>query len=452
MESSVEPRPIAQSGKGVLRAGRGGKSALHVLTLTPFFPSAGDEVSGCFIAESTRALAEFGVTSNIIAAAPMHHRRKEPAPSAPADWVRYPQIPGNLGLSSAGRSLYLRLLVQAQRLHRERPIDVIHAHAALPCGQAAALLSRHLGIPFVVTLHGLDVFNSCFLDGIAARWRRKVSIDVYRAARIVICISGRVQRVLRDRMPEDVRSKVVYNGTDTSVFSPVPDAVPSQPELLIVGNLLVGKGHELVLQAIARLNKCCPQLHCRIIGDGPDRARFEALAAGLGIGPRVHFEGRRSRAEVADAMRACSLFVLPSRYEGLGCVYLEAMACGKPVIACRGQGIEEIIEHGKNGWLISDWSNRDTINPPTTNPYTTNPDTTNRYTTNSDTTNQDATYSESSNPTNVLDELAQGLSTLLASSELRSRLGTAGRDTILNRLTLSHQAERLVQVYSEAIA
>jgi glycosyltransferase involved in cell wall biosynthesis len=429
MESSVEPGPIAQFEKRVSPVRGEGKSALHVLTLTPFFPSAGDEVSGCFIAESTRALDEFGVTSSIIAVAPLHHRRKEPAPSAPADWVRYAQIPGNLGLSSAGRWLYVRLLVQAQRLHRGRPIDVIHAHSALPCGQAAAFLSRHLGIPFVVTLHGLDVFNSCFLDGIAARWRRKVSIDVYRAARTVICISGRVQRVLRDGMQDDVdvRSTVVYNGTDTNFFSPVPGAVPSQQEILIVGNLLVGKGHELVLRAIARLDKCCPQLHCRIIGDGPDRARFEALSIKLGIAARVRVEGRKSRAQVADAMRSCSLFVLPSRYEGLGCVYLEAMACGKPVIACRGQGIEEIIEHEKNGWLISDWAN-------------------------SETTNSDATSPDSSNPATVADELAQGLSTLLESSELRSRLGTAARDTILNRLTLSHQAERLVQIYSEAIA
>jgi glycosyltransferase involved in cell wall biosynthesis len=429
MKWSVEPRPIAQFEKGISPARGEGKSALHVLTLTPFFPSAGDEVSGCFIAESTRALDEFGVTSSIIAVAPMHHRRKEPALSAPADWVRYAQIPGNLGLSSAGRWLYLRLLVQAQRLHRERPIDVIHAHAALPCGQAAALLSRHLGIPFVITLHGLDVFNSCFLDGIAARWRRKVSIDVYRAARTVICISGRVQRVLRDGMLEDVdiRSTVVYNGTDTNFFSPAPGVAPSQQEILIVGNLLVGKGHELALRAIARLDKCCSQLHCRIIGDGSDRARFEALTVELGISPRVRFEGRKTRAEVADAMRACSVFVLPSRYEGLGCVYLEAMACGKPVIACRGQGIEEIIEHGKNGWLISDWVD-------------------------SQTTNSDATNSDSRNPINVLRELAQGLSTLLESSELRSRLGAAARDTILNRLTLSHQAERLVQIYSEAIA
>ena len=410
---------IAHSENDASPANGEGKSALHVLTLTPFFPSAGDKVSGCFIADSIRQLEQFRVTSSVIAVAPIYQHRREPAPAAPAHWVRYPQIPGNLGLSSAGRWLYLRLLAQVPHLHQEWPIDVIHAHSALPCGQAAALLSRHLNIPFVVTLHGLDVFNTCFLGGIAARWRRTVSMNVYRAAQTVICISGMVQRVLQDGMQQDVRNTVVYNGTDTDFFSPKVEESPqlAGPEILMVGNLLVGKGHELVLRAIGKLATSFPRLKCRIIGDGPDRARFEALAAELGIQRRVQFDGRKSRADVADAMRTCSVFVLPSRFEGLGCVYLEAMACGKPVIACRGQGIEEIIEHGKNGWLISDWTNSDW-----------------------------------SNPTEVLDELGHGLSTLLVSHELCSRLGTAARVTILNRLTLSHQAERLAQIYSEAIA
>jgi len=390
------------------------KSVLHVLTLTPFFPSADDEVSGCFIAETNKQLEQFGVRSSVMAVTPIHYPRKKANPSARAHWARYPQIPGNLGLSSAGLWLFARLLAEVPRLHRERPIDLIHAHAALPCGHAAALLSRHLNIPFVVTLHGLDVFNTCFLGGVPAEWRRRASIHVYRAARTVICISEKVQQLLRDGLQQDVRSTVVHNGTDPNFFSPASGEAPPQRgnEILIVGNLLVSKGHELVLRAIRQLEASFPQLRCRIIGEGPDGARLEALARELGIAQRVQLEGRKNRAEVADAMRACSVFVLPSRYEGLGCVYLEAMACGKPVMACGGQGIAEIIEHGKNGWLIPGWVT----------------------------------------PIDGLAELVQGLSTLLQSPDLRSRLGASARETILNGLTLSHQAQRLAQIYSEAIA
>lgn len=388
--------------------------APHILTLTPFFPSAGDEVRGCFIAESLRSLAESGITSSVTAVTPIHYPRMEPHPSAPGHWVRYPQIPGNVGLSSAGRWLYARLLAEVPRWHREKPIDVIHAHAALPCGHAAALLSRHLKVPFVVTLHGLDVFNSCFLGGVPAEWRRKASINVYRAARSVICVSEKVQRLLHDGMQESVQSTVVYNGTDTALFSPAPTgaAWSTKMEVLMVGNLLAGKGHELVFRAMSQLGASFSQLRCRVIGEGADRGRFETLVRELGIAERVQFDGRRSRAEVADAMRACTVFALPSKFEGLGCAYLEAMACGKPVIACRGQGIEEIIDHGKNGWLIPSWVA----------------------------------------PADSLDELAQGLSTLLPSPDLREQLGASARETILNGLTLSNQAQRLAQIYREAIA
>lgn len=389
---------------------RPGKTAstLHILTLTPFFPSVDNGVSGCFIKEPIDQLAHLGVASRVIAASPIHHPRKEPSPSAPAKWMRYPQLPGTLGLSSAGWLLFARLLVEVPRLHREKPIDVIHAHGALPCGHASALLSRHLGIPFVVTVHGLDVFNTCFLGGTPAKWRRKESVAVYQAARIVICISEKVQQILRDGMRVSVRSAVVYNGTDAELFSPSPAAVaPPGKEILIVGNLIASKGQELALRAIGRIGTLFPHLRCQIIGEGPDRARLEALASKLGLGQRVQFLGRQSRAAVADAMRACSVFVLPSRNEGLGCVYLEAMACGKPVIACRGQGIDEIIEHGRNGWLI---------------------------------------------PVDGLDELVQGLSTLLQSADVSLRMGIAARETILNGLTLRDQAQRIADIYRQAIA
>jgi glycosyltransferase involved in cell wall biosynthesis len=105
-------------------------------------------------------------------------------------------------------------------------------------------------------------------------------------------------------------------------------------------------------------------------------------------------------------MRRCAVFALPSRNEGLGCVYLEAMSCAKPLIGCRGQGIEDVIAHGVNGWLI---------------------------------------------PADGLDELVQGLAGLLGSPEMCRRIGAAARQTILEKLTLSHQAQRLAGIYRQAV-
>ena len=381
---------------------------LHVLTLTPFYPSSGDEVSGCFVAETLEELTAQGIESSVIAVDSIYHPRKKSSGEFPVEWIRYPQLPGNFGLSSAGRFLASVLSSRIRQLHQRLPISVIHAHAALPCGHAAAFISRRLGIPFVVTIHGLDVFNNCFEDGIAAGWRRKSSLFVYRNAHTVICISEKIDRLLHDGM-DSVKAEVVYNGTDPGRFAPAE--VTSGPEsnespiILIVGNLLAGKGHELVLRAINKLASLFPRLQCRIVGEGGDRERFARLAGDLGISDRVHFLGRRNRSDVANAMRNCTVFVLPSRYEGLGCVYLEAMASGKPVIACRGQGIDEIIQHRGNGWLI---------------------------------------------PVDGLVELVKGLQVLLSDGDLRGQVGRAARQTILERLTMSHQAQKLLQIYEEA--
>ena len=382
-------------------------ATLHVLTLTPFFPSQENDVNGCFIKEPLDSLVQQGVASSVIAATPIHHGRRWPHAAAPATWVRYPQLPGYLGLPGAGPLLYARLLPVVSRLHRERPVNLIHAHAALPCGRAAALLARRFQIPFVVTVHGLDVFYSGSLAGARANFLRRASIGVYQAARTVVCISERVRQILQESVSSDIRSAVVHNGVDAELFSPGAAGDTLRGEILIVGNLIPSKGQELVLRAIHRMAADFPHLQCRIIGEGPDRSRLEALAHKLGISQRIHFLGRQSRAAVADAMRCCSVFVLSSRSEGLGCVYLESMACAKPVIACRGQGIEEVIQHEKNGWLIS-------------------PDS--------------------------LDELVQGLSTLLQPSDLSSRLGLAARQTVLDGLTLYHQAQKLLGVYREAAA
>jgi glycosyltransferase involved in cell wall biosynthesis len=199
--------------------------------------------------------------------------------------------------------------------------DVIHAHAARPCVHAAALISRRWNIPFVGTLHGLDVFNTCFLSGIPAAWRRKVSVNVYRASRTVICISGKVRTALQTGNIAEASSTIVYNGVNPNLFSPSSaDVSQFDPEILIVGNLLRCKDHELVLRALGDLRASFPNLRCRIIGEGPDRAQFKTLAGALGIGPQVRFVGRQGRTEVAEAMRRCSVFVLPSRNEGLECV------------------------------------------------------------------------------------------------------------------------------------
>jgi teichuronic acid biosynthesis glycosyltransferase TuaC len=383
------------------------QSAIRVLTLTPFYPTASDDGAGGFIAEPLRELERLGIDSCVLAVRPLHRSIAESSPSAPvAIWTRYPSIPGGIGLSSSGAFLYASLISRVRKLHQGRRIDLIHAHAALPCGHAAVLLSQELHIPCVVTVHGLDVYFDNQVHGYAGERCKRVAQFVYRSASRVICISDKVAERMVDGIGTAANKRVIYNGVDTQMFSPAATDCASNT-ILSVGNLIPIKGHELLLRALAAVLPQYPNISCEIIGDGPERQRLAGLARECKIADQVRFLGRQSRKHVAEAMRRCSLFVLPSRYEGLGCVYLEAMSAEKPVVACRGQGIDEIIRHGSNGWLID--------------------------------------------PGN-LHELTAAILVLVQSLKLRQQLGEAARRTILQGFTSSHQAAELMLLYRECVA
>lgn len=379
------------------------RRALHVLTLTPFYPGTQDDGQGCFVAEPLQWTEKLGVANRVIGVQPFYRSKEKIKHSpVPARRLSYFAFPGNWGLPSAGRFLAQAILQNVQKLHRAQPIDLIHAHGALPCGDAALLLQHRLGIPIVVTVHGLDAFSSVQAKGFAATWCEQVSRKVYRSAERVICVSEKVrQEVICGE--ENCKAEVIYNGVDASRFAPSAESEKNH-SILSIGNLIPIKGHELLLHAITRMKARFPSICLKIIGDGPEQARLRELAHARGIEDNVTFLGRQSRQQVVAALQGCSVFALPSRYEALGCVYLEAMATAKPVVACHGQGISEIIKHGVSGWLIT--------------------------------------------PGN-LDELTSALTHLLEDAQLRSQLGRTGRTTILERFTLAHQAERLAALYEE---
>jgi glycosyltransferase involved in cell wall biosynthesis len=280
--------------------------------------------------------------------------------------------------------LFAKILREVQRIHGTNRIDVIHAHSALPCGHTAALLSRELNIPFVVTVHGLDAYSTNQVKGFAGQWCQRISRLVYRSACRVICVSEKVREQVTQGVVSVVTTSVIYNGVDPDLFT--SEQTCNELEVILsVGGLIPIKGHELLIR-------------------GPERGRLETLAARLKMGGRVHFHGRQSRQQVAESMRRCAVFVLPSRYEALGCVYLEAMSLSKPVIACRDQGIGEVIQDSHNGCLV-DIGN--------------------------------------------VQQMSNTLAMLLEDRTLRQRVGVEARQTVISSFMLAHQAAHLVQTYEE---
>jgi teichuronic acid biosynthesis glycosyltransferase TuaC len=382
----------------------GATRSLRVLTLTPFYPSTQDPAQGCFVAEPLPYTEQIGVKNEVIAVGPFYRRRLSALQSSvSSQWRSYFSLPGNFGLATAGSFLAAGISEAVRGLHRQNPFDLIHAHAALPCGQAAMGLSRKLGIPFVVSVHGLDVYSTRQVGKLWANWCCHKSAEIYRDARAIICISEKVKEQLTSETA--AKAVVIYNGVDTNVFSPAPEMPPTLT-VLSVGNLIPSKGHASLLRAFADVSSSVPNSRLEIIGEGCERERLMNLANELAISGRVNFIGRQSRKGVAQAMQRCAVFALPSSYEGLGCVYLEAMASGKPAIGCREQGIDEVIEHGKNGLLISPGDEA---------------------------------------------ELVEWLRVTLQNEDFRRRMGSAACETVLEGYTLGHQAQRLARLYRECV-
>jgi hypothetical protein len=161
-----------------------GPRALHVLTLTPFYPTDQDDAVGCFVSDPLAWLARAGVHNTVFAVQPFYRGAVGASESAiPARWLRYLSFPGGFGLPSAGAFLFGRLVSQVRKLHASQHIDLIHAHGPLPCGHAAMLLSAELNIPYVVSVHGLDAFSTVQVSGRAGAWCRRISQRVYRSSR-----------------------------------------------------------------------------------------------------------------------------------------------------------------------------------------------------------------------------------------------------------------------------
>jgi len=125
------------------------------------------------------------------------------------------------------------------------------------------------------------------------------------------------------------------------------------PTLVTVAHLVARKRHADVLRALAVLGQRHPTLRYAIVGEGPERAQLEGLAARLGVAERVEFHGQLPPAEALEQVRRCTLFVMPSTEEAFGVAYVEAMAGGLPAIGCRGEpGPEEIAAAGDGFMLV----------------------------------------------------------------------------------------------------
>jgi teichuronic acid biosynthesis glycosyltransferase TuaC len=243
------------------------------------------------------------------------------------------------------------LAVALRRLHRRSGFDLIHAHNALPAGDAVR--RAKVDVPLVISVHGGDVLYTAprYADGRAALARG------LGAARLVLANSRGIAELASADGAREVR--VVHLGAEEPRSAPEHSASVSgqrtqpSPSLVTVGHLVARKRHADVLRALAVLSRRHPTLRYVIVGDGPERVALEGLAARLEVRERVEFCGQLDPAAAIARARRCTLFAMPSTEEAFGVAYIEAMAGGLPAIGCRGEpGPEEIAAAGDGFMLV----------------------------------------------------------------------------------------------------
>lgn len=278
---------------------------------------------------------------------------------------------------------------------------LIHAHII---GRIAAKL---VGVPVIIsTEHNLYNRGGKYLllnliNRITARFTDRM-IAISEAVKDSIVESGRIRAS---------RVSVIYNGIDTNEFKRINgkrEEFPINPAPSVVGmvaRLEPQKGHRYFLKAASQVVKDIPGVKFLVVGDGPLKEKLRTQATKLGLSRDVIFAG--SRRDVPQILGALDILVLPSLWEGLSNVILEAMAAGKPVVATEVGGIPEVVKDGETGLLV---------------------------------------------PPKDPDALARAIVKLLQNKELAKRMGRAGKKRVKEHFTIERTVAQTEKLYNSLIA
>jgi glycosyltransferase involved in cell wall biosynthesis len=235
-------------------------------------------------------------------------------------------------------------------LARQHGVNIVDAHFGYPDGYAASLLARWLGLPLILTLRGKEERLS------RTAVRRPLCAAIRSATRVVAVSEALRQLAVNVAGIPPQRTIVIGNGVDLAKFHSVDRSkarqaigVPSDAEILIsVGTLVERKGFHRVIACLPALLARHPKLHYLIVGgSGPEgdiTGTLKRQVAELGLTGRVSFLGPIPPERLREAYSAADVFVLATSYEGWANVFLEAMACGRPVVAMRAGAVPELLD------------------------------------------------------------------------------------------------------------
>ncbi|MEY3254957.1 MAG: hypothetical protein RLZZ29_88, partial [Cyanobacteriota bacterium] len=236
----------------------------------------------------------------------------------------------------------------------QNPDLIISTH--LNFTPVAYQLKKLRGIPYWTIAHGVDAWN---IDN------PKLQRALHHADHILAVSDYTRDRLLKEQNLDPEKVSILYNTFDSSKFKPAPKPTylldryqlkPKQPIILTVARLSASeqyKGYDQIIRAIPKIRDLIPDVHYIIVGKGDDKSRIDQLITELKLENCVTLAGFVPDAKLCDYYNLCDLFAMPSKGEGFGIVYLEALACGKPVLGGNQDAAIDALCHGKLGALVN---------------------------------------------------------------------------------------------------
>jgi teichuronic acid biosynthesis glycosyltransferase TuaC len=340
---------------------------LRVVTLSTLFPNPAQPNFGVFVENQTLRLAacegvELRVVNPIaLPAFPLdlipRYRCLRPLPLEDT-WkglrIARPRIRVFPGLSGP---INPALMVHAARkvLQRWRAdgfeFDVIDAQFFYPDGPAAARLAAEFGVPFSVKARGADIHYWG-----SRRGCRSQVLEAAAQAKGMLAVAHSLRQDMVAMGMDAGRIAVHYTGVDLDRFRPEDRATAKArlgvdgPLVISLGSLIPRKGHDIVIEALANI----PEATLLIAGDGPEHGRLAALAKARGMAGRVRLLGSVPHAQLPALLAAADVMALASESEGLANAWIEAMACGTPVVTPEVDGAAEAVDRPAAGRLLKD--------------------------------------------------------------------------------------------------
>jgi glycosyltransferase involved in cell wall biosynthesis len=342
---------------------------VRVLSISTLYPSAAAPNFGRFVelsldaAEATGAAEIVRISPNGLPPWPLSKLlgtyRERCALTVEDRWrgkvvlrPRFTLLPGLFPSRNTG-AIARCVLPLARNLHAQMPFDLVDAQFFWPDGPAAMAIAADLGLPLSVKARGADIHHWSKVDGCNTQIAATIG-----AARCLLAVSDALAADLVALGADHAKIRVHRTGIDRSLFRVAREprldlrqrlGVARDGALLVsVGALIPRKGQAFAIEALAAL----PDSRLVLIGEGEDRKKLETLAQTIGVEARVDFLGSRPHVDIARYLQAADIAVLPSASEGLANAWIEALACGTPLVITDAGGAREVLREPVAGRIV----------------------------------------------------------------------------------------------------